>query len=946
MADLMFSLSAGEKQAMNSKQRPPRNLISLRAAGLGAACWCVCLACAGLGEDDTGGRLPTSPLSPSPGVSARDYDSSQMAASLTANIEVPHAGTYLETEDFWGEVAANDPMFGRRCHSANDQLLAEVGDRLGGVRWGHTVNQLIDEGQPGLFDSKFPEQEPEWMYDATATNEDRASERVTIERPDLVGYRDGYAVFLSNTHGLLLVDINGETPRVSCALQLPGEPLNFFARGNTFVINVNAAGEAYYRGSALLHFRFAAESFELIDAPFFERERIIDGRSFSDGGGQALAIYTNVFEELSDVIAYDCNEDGCPEPYSHTWWQQTGAVRLNVLNWGQGLQRVFTDEFQNDDVGALETTVIDRGEVPVAGQHVYSYQSFHPFLSASDRYLVIPQSGTDRFVDRIINYTRQRCVDYNPQWRQQNRCYPNYERRPNPDYVPPAPSGDYDCDGQSLEACIVQAAPQVSQYIYVRTGQTCYDYWVGRCEGYETYHGSYPQYRDEKKTRYIVYRFQNGEFTRLDDTLFELDPTASDGDASLAFVRTPFELDGHIAKPDHIQFQNGYLYVLSSGELHTFRLEGSTAIRTGRMYPTGSSTSSWRVEQAHIRYSGDRAMISQPSSSWDRSDIISLSLTEPFRPSVNNSFSMPGNNAQILVSQYGYLAPGQVEIPMGGEYTRNLQKLTLHAREDAAELDNLLLGTEFNSLGQTYLSGDDQALRLDGVSQRLFAPFMGYHHVTYVPSYLLSISQIAPGDITSMGTLEMSEAIVRTVGINSDEALAFGNSSVHRLTLGRDDAPELWRSEAVEEIFVATAGYRFDTEDRHARLDRFSQKCRVTTVANREELFEGTDDSQENTLEIPCVGSPQAIGLSIVFVESKTGVIWDPIGENLRALTPAEVEQRLLLTVFDFYCTTHAETVAPYVPQLLKSATAEELENVECFDYPEWVAEGYWGWYW
>ena len=604
---------------------------------------------------------------------------------------------------------------------------------------------------------------------------------------------------------------------------------------------------------------------------------------------------------------------------------------------------MFTDEFQNDDVGALETTVVEQGETPVEGQHVYSFQSFHNFLSASDRYLVIPQRGSDRFVERIVHYTRQRCVDYNAKWRQQRRCYANYERRPNPDYVPPKPSGDYDCHGQTLESCIRQAAPRVSRYIYVRTGQTCHDSWVGRCEGYETYSGSYPQYRDEKKTRCIVYRFANGAFSRLDDTLFELDPAATEGSASLSFTQAPFELDGHISKADHIQFQNGYLYVLSSGELHTFRLEGNTAIRTGRLQATNSWGSDWRAEEALIRYSGDRAMIAVRANNWRRSDIVSLSLTQPYRPVVNNVFNMPGNNTQIVVSAYGYLAPGQVSIPMGDEYTRSLQKLTLHARDDAAELDNLLLGTEFNSLGQTYLSGDDQVLRLDGASQRLFAPFVGYHHQTGVPSYLLSVSQISEGDMTSMGTLEMSEPIVRTVGIDSDHGLAFGNGSVHRLMRGTEEDPDLWRHEVVEEIFVTKAGYRFDNEDRHARLDRFSNKCRITTFENQQALF---DLGSTNALEIPCVGRPQAIGRSIVFSQSKTGVMWEADGQNLRTLNADEVEARLALTAFDFYCTIDVGAVAEYYPQQLRSATEEELSEVACFNYPQWALDGGWGWSW
>jgi hypothetical protein len=927
---------------MISKQRALGTFLSRRFAVLGAA-WLALstVACESASVDPD----PDRDLR----VSVDTFNPGHLGVSLTATVDVPVAGTYLTTDEFWGEVAANDPLFGRRCPTANDALLTEVGDRLGGVRWGHTVRQLIDEGQPKLYDSKFADEQPEWPPYADSNRGGEAGGDVTIERPDLVGYRDGYAVFLSNTHGLLVVDVRGDAPKVSCALQLPGEPLNFFARGNAFVINVNGAGEAYHNGSALLHFRFNADAFELVDAPFFAHERIVDARSFTDNISQALAVYTQVFEareELIETPPDSCPESGCPEPETRSYWQPTGAVRLNVLDWTESLGAAFTDEFQNDDIGALEATVVDQGEPLVAGQHVYSYQSFHDFLSASDRYLVIPQRGTDRFVDHIVNYTRQRCTSYNPQWYQQTRCYPDYERRPNPDYVPPAPSGDYDCNGLSLAACIQQAAPRVSQYIYVRVGQTCNQYWVGRCEAYETYSGSYPVYRDEKKTRYLVYRFANGAFSRLDDTLFDLDPTAGEGASRLSFSPVPFELTGHITRPDHIQFQNGYLYVLSSGELHTFRLEGNSAVRTARLEPMGAWVDDWYAEQALIRYSGDRAMIAKRSSSWNWTDIISLSLAQPYRPVVNNSFTMPGNDTQILASQFGYLAPGQVDIPMGGDYVRSLQKLTLHSREDAAELDNLILGTEFNSLGQTYLGGDDQALRLDGASQRLFAPFLGYHHVTSVPSFLLSISQIAEGDIVSMGTLEMSEAIVRTVGITADLALAFGDSSVHRLSLGREGEPGLWQSETVEEIFVTTHAYRFDDQDRHARIDRFSQKCRITTVENRAALFAQADGIAANSFEVYCVGEPHAIGSSIVFAQSETGVTWDASGENLRALSADEVRGRLALTDLDFYCTTHPEIVAPFFPQQLMAATGEELAGVACFFYPLWALDGSWGWYW
>src|SRR5258706_5616424 len=111
------------------------------------------------------------------------------------------------------------------------------------------------------------------------------------------------------------------------------------------------------------------------------------------------------------------------------------------------------------------------------------------------------------------------------------------------------------------------------------------------------------------------------------------------------------------------------------------------------------------------------------------SDVIMLDLTAASFPKAVNQFVMPGSSDQLILAADGVLGPGTVSFTSGG-VARTLQKLTLFDRADASEIGNLLLGTEFNAnLDSSWLgAGDDQRIRLDDESQRLFMPYSGMHH--------------------------------------------------------------------------------------------------------------------------------------------------------------------------------------------------------------------------
>ena len=119
-----------------------------------------------------------------------------------------------------------------------------------------------------------------------------------------------------------------------------------------------------------------------------------------------------------------------------------------------------------------------------------------PFISASDRYVVVSRDVTRTVFTGTATQSYSYCSkSHQGPARSVTYCAPKYEQRPNPDYRAPRPGkDDYDCNGKTLLDCIQQAAPTVSQYIYVRVGESCstYTYSDTICDAYSTNTTSYP----------------------------------------------------------------------------------------------------------------------------------------------------------------------------------------------------------------------------------------------------------------------------------------------------------------------------------------------------------------------------------------------------------------------------------------------------------------------
>jgi hypothetical protein len=122
--------------------------------------------------------------------------------------------------------------------------------------------------------------------------EDSAKSAPTIERPDLVGYQDNTAIFLSQRHGLLAVKTDGAKPELSCALKLPGSPKYFFYHGKELVLLVNGMSSGVSTNeAALLRFGISATGFDFLDAVMLDNQQIQDARLFDS----TLVIYANLF---------------------------------------------------------------------------------------------------------------------------------------------------------------------------------------------------------------------------------------------------------------------------------------------------------------------------------------------------------------------------------------------------------------------------------------------------------------------------------------------------------------------------------------------------------------------------------------------------------------------------------------------------------------------------
>lgn len=874
-------------------------------------------------------------------------DPSAYTVSYRSAVVVPSDGTVMKEQAFVDQVSRLDPIDAMRCPVSNDSAFQAAADALGGITWTHPVAILKDQSLPPLYKGRVPALRTEAPGAATGGTNDAAAP--TIVRPDLVGYQESTAIFLSQRHGLLAVKTDGPAPVLSCALKLPGQPKYFFYRGSELVLLVNglAVNEA-----ALLRFHVTKTGFDFVDAVMLDQQSIQDARLFDS----TLVVYTNLLTPLATdpgTTGTGTTGTGTAPPAGTSGgasagvaipgssYSPTTGVAVTAIKWDTALTVAWHEEFLNDpassDPFAGRDPVMAAAQLTV-GDVISTTKTFKPFISASDRYVVV-----SRDVSRTV-FTGTRTESYSycamsheGPARSIRSCAPKYEQRPNPDYRPPqSTKGDYACNGKTLYDCIQEAAPTVSRYIYVRVGETCstYTYHDYICDQYATNVVSYPTYDYQSSTQFVVYRYDAGDFVKLDEQLYDLaDPgQGAVNVASLTFSGKPLEVAGAIQQKGDLQFQSGHFYVLTDqGErLHTLLLVGNSIAKLGtQATPRQRSASSYSGSHATL-FSADRMMISrayydpaQPSNIYNWSDVIMLDLTTPDFPKPVNQFVMPGASDQLILAHDGVLGPGTVAFSSGG-VSRNLQKLTLFDQSDASEIGNLLLGTEFNAdFVSSWLGvADDQRIRLDGDSQRLFLPYSGYHHapqdVFNPAAHRLNITAVANRLLTSEVTFDLVEDIVRTVSTSSapgaGSALAFGDSSVYAVNQTGNN----WSLDVIEEFATPIAVYRIsDQGDLHARIDRIGARCQISTFEGSLNAFKPEHLAVGPQIGCPEGSWPTAIGLAVVFRDAGTGWQISPDGQVITALDAAAVAERLTHIRTDEYCALNGDiedgTPVPYL---------------------------------
>jgi hypothetical protein len=223
---------------------------------------------------------------------------------------------------------------------------------------------------------------------------------------------------------------------------------------------------------------------------------------------------------------------------------------------------------------------------------------------------------------------------------------------------------------------------------------------------------------------------------------------------------------------------------------------------------------------------------------------------------------------------------------------------------------------------QTWLGvADDQRIRLDGASQRLFLPYGGYHHtpqeVFNPAAHRLNITAVGPG-LAAEVTFDLVEDVVRTVSLDSSptagRALAFGDSSVYAINQG----PAGWSREVIEEFATPLAVYRLrDEGDVHARIDRIGARCQISTFSGSNHAFEPARLAVGAQIDCTESGSPTAVGLAVVFPQANTGWQLGADGTTIAVLDAAAVAEAVKKIRYDVYCALDATkmdaTPVPYL---------------------------------
>ncbi len=656
------------------------------------------------------------------------------------------------------------------CDQPQQQGFIEIADRLGGFRKNSRISIETDASAPRLLNGIEP-------VGAVTDEFSNSTSPVNIQRPNILGQSDKLAFYLSDIYGLVVVDLSREQDtaiEVSCGLPLPGIPINFVTFEDTLIVLSEAINGPH---SGMIRFKIndddqeTPEKLEFLDALFFENEQILDARLFN----HTLALYTKELPsqdltELQDsnAVTQSATSDLLALPTTPVLSHQ-----LKIIQTQPSLKLINNQVF------------LEIGEENKPGEESDSWSSqLNHFLSASGEYLVVSETKTHSYVSHYETRNSYRCLEWDAKEEPYRYCSVNWKRIENPDYEPPVTSGVINCEGDLL-SCIHSKGPTVNRYIHIPDGETCFDsvrtkYFCekGQYERYEV-----PVYQRDDYTQFHVFRFQDGQFINLDDTLATLD------NHNIKIGDRPFQIIGRLKRHDHIHFTGNELYSITSTNsgqqrfLNTFTIQGNSAIHTdhkllGETDGRAQLAAYFTIERIYVSESISR---SDQDVQW--SDMQILSLDNPLKPIQTNRIRIPTGLDQLFVIKDSLIGIGDGYIS-SNDLDKNYFGSITRFNSEGQEVKSLILGSDY----QIYASGvrgDDLTVNLDEDLERLMLPYSGYQPIAELSAppevHRLSILDLGSSNLDEEHTFALPVRPKRTLSSSENLALSFSDEFIHAL---------------------------------------------------------------------------------------------------------------------------------------------------------------------
>ena len=808
--------------------------------------------------------------------------------SMRGGLTCPDANTWLTQEQLTVQLPQYDPGSLLRCGLNDNEDYRKVARALGGIRWGYSVSLLEDTSKP-FFQKGLPEMLREWLTDGASNMGGGAP--VEIVEADIVGLSDEAAVFASSQHGLMLVDLTGDTPRFVCAAKLPGVSSKFYYYDGKLAVMAqsNVAGQPVH--SYLLHFDVGSDALTFIEAIDLGLSRVLDSRRFNN----RLVLYTDMVMEEQHTVVQDGVETTVP------YYGNSDHRILRVFNWGDTLTEELS-ETQISDVEDLNWVEVTP-ESNSAGDRVHQASYFGSSIWASDHYFVITESVRQTFLKGFENRSYNHCTASHTVEVPYTYCYTVYEEQPNPNYESPDNTGgDRACSGVTLADCLRHVATVSNKTIQVPVERKCEDRVRNKhiCDAYETIQYTVPQYRYENYARLSIYEYTDDGFIKFASDVSKIENNnlsnvkLTDKIDTLTTSTTKFDLmiSGDVQT---LYFQNGFMYVIADGVLQVYAMGDNSLVRTATLQVVNDTLQTSLFTDDTI-YLSD---FSWNGSADDTSQLKLVDLSNPGFPTlVSQTAELPGGHTHILAINEGIFTIGRVSQFEG--QVINALKLGLYGNPDASELSYLILGTDIDN---TNLSGEKD-FYFNYATSQLFLPYYGYNPGSWLTVNRLGISHVAGTDIVSDGALETPERLLRVrPEPGADRMMGFSNNLIESIVPGADG----WALHPLVEYYTPIALYRYTDADDYVEVLRLGNRCKLH-FAKESQLNER--DVTRISEPFNCNGGVWAYEQNLIFTDS-IGMAFTQDG-TLTPLTETEIADLQAAKVARPYCLLSTTERFPY----------------------------------